>query len=182
MNHTAILEARQQYETDEAFIAAANAEQVTWKSYFISYRKLRAMLPKAAVDAIAQIVSVADPLAHQMLLIPGNEKGDAGGVDLALPESRGMIDQMEAAGVLAGEQAESVRSLSRVVARPCEDWGVAEMTQAVLDEARREAAIERASRVCDAARIAGQVQADVDPFDREAIRAAMLAAFDEEWQ
>jgi hypothetical protein len=139
MNYAAILTAREQYETDEAFLAAANAEQVTWNSYFISYRKLRAMLPKAVVDAMAQIVSVADPLAHQMLLIPGNEKGDAGGVDLALPESRDMIDQMEATGVLTHEQAESVRSLSRTITRPCEEWGVSEMTQAVLDEARRRA-------------------------------------------
>jgi hypothetical protein len=173
MNYEAILTARQQYETDEAFLAAANAEQVSYVESWIRYTTIAAQFGDAVAESLYAMLAETAPGKAAAYINPGFDMASA----VTRQAMQAIADTTpEAAPVIAW-----CLQQGRVVTRPCEEWGVGEMTQAVLDEARRMEAIERASRVCDAARIAGQVQADVDPFDRAAVRAAMVAKFDEEW-
>ena len=126
---------------DAAFVAWANEVLYAPKTYFISYRGIRyqlsllsgAVAAKAKTEAMMQAINAADPLAHQMLLIPGDELGSGGGIDISQADATAMLDQFQAAGLLSPNEAEALRDLGRTSHKRFEEWGLASFGQADLD-------------------------------------------------
>lgn len=60
----------------------------------------------------------------------------AGGVDIALPESRGMIDQFAASGLLTEGEAAAIKALAETKASRAQQLGYSEITAAMVERCR----------------------------------------------
>lgn len=60
----------------------------------------------------------------------------AGGVDIALPEARGMIDQFAAGGLLTGSEAAAIKALAENKTSSAQQIGYSEITAAMVERCR----------------------------------------------
>lgn len=132
MNLEAVRAARESRSdlSDADFIAFANQTVTEWATCYVSYRLIRATLmqvspdaAKSKTEAIAAFIKVADPLADQMLAIPGDTDGTAGGVDISLAPAQMMIDAVQGQNILTQPEADAIRSLSRSTHTRYTEWG-----------------------------------------------------------
>lgn len=152
--------------SDAEFIAYANTTLYSPSpAPFASYRKIRYVLgnyyasqgtdalsadiqARTKIGNIQQFVQAVDPMADQLLSIPGDEKGVSGGVDVSLPSAQAMIDALAQQGVLDEGEATILKNLGRVGRLRCSDWGC---ERAILDGDLAEAIIAGARTATDLA-------------------------------
>lgn len=173
MNSEAIVTARAAYADDAAFIAAANVETANWDETWIRWTTVAGEFGAAAADQVFAALAGVSPSRAAAFVNPGFDLGNAN----TRSEMQAMADAQPAmAGLVDWALAQG-----RTLTRPCEAWGVDEMTAEVLAAARRDVAIMAASAACLDAATAGQMAANADPFDTAAIKAAVMASLDGAW-
>lgn len=148
-----------------------NAETATYAERQFSYLTLDSMFATEVVDAIQAAVKAVSPRYDDYMR--------GAGCNLADPKTIGLLDQLEGGKLLTREQAEQIRSLSRMIAKPCEAFGYASVGEADMAEAKqivtREDAISKLHSALDSARTAAEVAFEAGGD----VRAAMVKAFDE---
>ena len=60
----------------------------------------------------------------------------AGGVDISLPEARGMIDQFAASGLLTAAEAAAIKALAETKTSRAQQLGYSEITAAMVERCR----------------------------------------------
>ena len=173
MDSSAILSARAAYADDDDFIAAANAQTASWGETWIRWTTVAGEFGAAAADQVFAALESVSTSRAAAFVNPGFDISNAN----TRSEMQAMADSQPALAGLVGWALAQGRTLKR----PCEAWGVGEMTADVLASARREAAIMAASAACLNAATAGQMAANKDPFDTEAIKDAILESLDGAW-
>ena len=145
MNHKAILSDLARYESQQAFIEAANAVEYSPRTYFASVRTVYNLLGAQAANALVSALEAADPIAAAMFRIPGDEKGTGGGIDLSLPQAQAMLDYFTTTTppILSVEQATVIKDLGRVIsANAMTRYGVETVTAETIALATQMAANE----------------------------------------
>ena len=167
MDSSAIIAARDNYISDSAFVAAANEASYTWRETWIRWTTVAGKFGADVAD------SVYDALAA--ISVPRATAFVEPGFDVGNEVTRMEMQAMAAVKPELAQLVDWAMTQGRSATRPCEAWGVSEMTEDVLASARREVSVIRASRACHAAAYAGQMAANDDPSDSAAIEAAMVA-------
>lgn len=132
MNILQVQSIRQQRSdlSDPQFITWANETLYTPKTCFVSYRSIRFLLmqidpttAKAKTEQMMAFVQQVDSLAHSLLLVPGNEKGDGGGIDVSLPDAQMMVNALLSQGTITAQEAKALLDLGRTARTRYADWG-----------------------------------------------------------
>lgn len=122
--------------TPEQVAADLNESRyVTLSERMISERTLFAVLGSeratAVLDALEAMPDRVMARIYRMLT-----DVSSGGVDIALPEARGMIDQFAAGGLLTGNEAEAIKSLAETRQSRAQQIGYSEITAAMVERCR----------------------------------------------
>ncbi len=167
MDSSAIIAARDSYISDSEFIAAANEASYTWRETWIRWTTVAGKFGAGVADSVHTALAGMSAPRAAAFIDPG--------FDIGNEVTRMEMQAMAAAKPELAQLVDWALAQGRSVTRPCEAWGVSEMTEAVLAAARHEVAVIRASGACHAAAYAGQMAANDDPSDAAAIESAMVA-------
>lgn len=122
--------------TPEQVAADLNESRyVTLSERMISERTLFAVLgaerATAVLDALEAMPDRVMARIYRMLT-----DVSAGGVDIALPESRGMIDQFATGGLLTGDESAAIKALAENKTSRAQQIGYSEITAAMVERCR----------------------------------------------
>ena len=122
--------------TPEQVVADLNDPRyVTLTESMISERTLFAVLgaerATAVLDALEAMPDRVMARIYRMLT-----DVSSGGVDIALPEARGMIDQFAASGLLTASEAAAIKALAENKASRAQALGYNEITAAMVERCR----------------------------------------------
>ncbi len=112
-----------------------NPRYVTLSERMISERTLFAVLGAERATAVLDALEAMPDRVMQRICRMLTEVS-SGGVDIALPEARGMIDQFAAGGLLTGNEAEAIKSLAETKTSRAQQIGYNEITAAMVERCR----------------------------------------------
>ena len=122
--------------TPEQVAADLNdSRYVTLSERMISERTLFAVLgAERAMAVLDELEAMPDRVMQRICRMLTDVS--AGGVDIALPESRGMIDQFAAGGLLTAAEAAAIKALAETRQSRAQKIGYNEITAAMVERCR----------------------------------------------
>jgi len=108
---------------------------VTLSERMISERTLFAVLGAERATAVLDALEAMTDRVMQRICRMLTDVS-AGGVDIALPEARGMIDQFAASGLLTADEATAIKALAETHQSRAQQIGYREITAAMVERCR----------------------------------------------
>jgi len=108
---------------------------VTLSERMISERTLFAVLGAERATAVLDALEAMPDRVMQRICRMLTDVS-AGGVDIALREARGMIDQFAASGLLTGDEAAAIKALAETRQSRAQQLGYSEITAAMVERCR----------------------------------------------
>ena len=108
---------------------------VTLSERMISERTMFAVLGAERATAVLDALEAMPDRVMQRICRMLTDVS-AGGVDITLPESRGMIDQFAASGLLTAAEAAAIKALAETKTSRAQQLGYSEITAAMVERCR----------------------------------------------
>ena len=122
--------------TPEQVVADLNEPRyVTLSELMISERTLFAVLGAERATAVLDALEAMPDRVMQRICRMLTDVS-AGGVDIALPESQGMIDQFAVVGLLTSAEAAAIKTLAETQTSRAQQIGYSEITAAMVERCR----------------------------------------------
>lgn len=112
-----------------------NPRYVTLTERMISERTLFAVLGAERATAVLDALEAMPDRVMQRICRMLTDVS-AGGVDIALPEARGMIDQFALGGLLTADEALAIKALAETHQSRAQQIGYSEITTAMVERCR----------------------------------------------
>ena len=122
--------------TTEQVVADLNDPRyVSLSERMISERTLFAVLGAERATAVLDALEAMPDRVMQRICRMLTDVS-SGGVDIALPEARGMIDQFAVGGLLTGDEAAAIKALAESKTSRAQQIGYNEITAAMVERCR----------------------------------------------